>query len=270
MDFKINARSNFSDIVKKCKNCGCTLVIKNSRDIIRKNFCSRRCNGLYGSIKILEDPARLNKFIESSRNPDSNAKKGLRGEDHPKWIGREERSCCYCESIFTCRVTSKRKYCDSRCSLQSIHKRNRGDKVEKKEHNCIVCGSLFRRSVNYKQNPKFCSYRCNGIHQCRESKKNRTDIEMMIHQILVNNNIPYSEQINIGNISVADFVVDDILIFADGDYWHNLPGRRDSDFIKTKKLESMGYRVLRFDGNFIKKYTDLVEKKIIENFYGRE
>ena len=34
MDFKINARSNFSDIVKKCKNCGCTLVIKNSRDMV--------------------------------------------------------------------------------------------------------------------------------------------------------------------------------------------------------------------------------------------
>jgi len=68
--------------------------------------------------------------------------------------------------------------------------------------------------------------------------------------------------LNIKNISIADFKIDDTLIFADGDYWHNLPGRRERDLIQTNKLEEMGYRVIRFDGSLIENNGELIIKKI--------
>jgi very-short-patch-repair endonuclease len=69
---------------------------------------------------------------------------------------------------------------------------------------------------------------------------------------------------NLKNISVVDFVIEDLLIFADGDYWHNLKDRRKKDLEKTNNLQDLGYKVLRFDGSFIKTEIDLVKKKITE------
>jgi hypothetical protein len=40
---------------KFCKNCNSELKIQNKRDVIRKNFCSRSCNGIFNGKKRLED-----------------------------------------------------------------------------------------------------------------------------------------------------------------------------------------------------------------------
>lgn len=254
----------FSDIDKKCLNCGKKLEIKNSRDITRKKFCSRKCNGFNHGKDMLSDPDFRNKFLNSSRNDISNSLKGLRGEVHPAWVDRENRSCKYCESIFECRKNSKRKYCSRKCSLDHIHIRNMRDRVLKREYQCVICGTSFLRSVNYKQNPKYCSYKCNGIDRCISSRKTKTDIEHKICDILNSMNIDFSEQVNIKNISVADFAISNLLIFADGDYWHDLPGRKESDVLKTERLELFGYKVLRFRGSVIKKDPEFVKKEIIK------
>ena len=75
--------------------------------------------------------------------------------------------------------------------------------------------------------------------------------------------LKYDSQYVIKNISIADFKIEDLLIFADGDYWHNLPGRREKDLIQTNKLKKIGYRVIRFDGSLIENNPELVKEKII-------
>jgi very-short-patch-repair endonuclease len=261
---------DFSLVDKRCLNCGCKLLLKVSRDVKRKNFCSRSCGGSYRGKIVMSNPELRKKILERAMSPESSAKKGLKGEKHPNWVGKETRSCKLCNCEFQCRITSERKYCSFKCSLKDIHSKNRIDRVEKIEYSCLVCSKKFKRSVNYKQNPKYCSYRCNGIDSCRNtaSDKGRTDIENLVHDLLVLMNLPFEEQININNISVVDFKVGNLLIFADGDYWHNLPGRREKDFEQSKKLEDIGYSVLRFTGSLIKSDINQVHNEI-KKIYGK-
>ena len=219
----------------------------------------------------MSNPELKKRILERAMSPGSSAKKGLRGEKHPNWVGREMRSCKLCNSEFQCRITSERKYCNFKCSLKDIHSKNRIDRVEKIEYSCLVCSNKFKRSVNYKQNAKYCSYKCNGIDLCRNiaSNKGRTDIESLIHDLLVSMNLPFEEQININSISVADFKVGNLLIFADGDYWHSLPGRKRKDLDQSKRLVDIGYSVLRFTGSLIKSDVNQVRNKIKEIYEKR-
>ena len=42
----ISQPPNFKTVVKHCGVCGTQLVIRNNRDVKRRNYCSRRCNAL--------------------------------------------------------------------------------------------------------------------------------------------------------------------------------------------------------------------------------
>lgn len=265
-------RVDLSSIDKRCLSCGTKLLLKVTRDITRKNFCSRSCGGHYRGKLTMSDPELKKKILKEATSPESNSKKGLRGERHSKWVYREERKCKMCDAGFQCRITSKRKYCSFTCSLKDVHLKNRIDRVEKIEYSCLVCSKKFKRSINYKQNPKYCSLRCNGIDTCKNisSVKGRTDIEDLIHDLLVSMNLEFEEQINIDNISVADFKVGNLLIFADGDYWHGLPGRKEKDIYQSEKLENIGYAVLRFPGSLIKSDMNLVHNKIKETYEKRD
>lgn len=69
----------FRSFQKYCKECKVQLKLNNSRDIVRKNFCSHSCRA---------------KFYEISKNgdillmstPEANAKKARKGELNGRWI----------------------------------------------------------------------------------------------------------------------------------------------------------------------------------------
>lgn len=256
---------DFSGIEKKCLNCNDTLILKVRRDIERKNFCSRSCSCTYYGKINLGNPENLANFLKNSCTPEANSKKGVKGKMHYLWKDKELAGCLKCGNQFERILSDKRKYCSFKCSLDHIHEMSVGKyRVEKKNHSCINCGNNFQRSVNYKQNPKYCSLRCNGIYQTANSKKKMTDIEIILENVLISAGIDYITQVNIKNISVADFVIGEILVFADGDYWHSLPGRAEKDLLQTEKLTLLGYTVLRFNGSDILNNIENVRKKIFE------
>ena len=249
---------------KYCKNCNSVLNIKNKRDIVRKNFCSKSCNGTFNGKKRMSDPDFLIKFIQSSNNEVSKSKKGHKKESHPMWIEREERDCKNCGNSFETRKNTKRKYCNKKCSLEKIHSDLLGkNRVNRIKHECIICKNFFERSENYKSPAKYCSRKCHCIGILKFSNKKSTNIEMIIENIIIDIGLKYDSQYIIKNISIADFKIEDLLIFADGDYWHNLPGRREKDLIQTNKLKKIGYKVIRFDGSLIENNPELVKEKII-------
>jgi 5-methylcytosine-specific restriction endonuclease McrA len=73
--------SAFKYVIKHCKECGTLLQLNNSRDIERKNYCSRQCVG-----KVVGRNADMTKLWEKNNTPEVNAKKVHWGENHPKWI----------------------------------------------------------------------------------------------------------------------------------------------------------------------------------------
>lgn len=76
----------FKNIEKFCECCGKKLKLNNTRDIIRKRFCGRSCNGSYLLKELWKDENYVKKLISSASTIESNYKKGHRGKDHPKWI----------------------------------------------------------------------------------------------------------------------------------------------------------------------------------------
>jgi len=251
--------------IKYCKNCNSILNIKNKRDLVRKKFCSRSCNGTFNGKKRMEDPGFLIKFIQSSNNNESKSKKGHKKESHPRWIGREKRNCMNCGYLFETRKNTGRKYCNNKCSLEKIHSDLLGkNRIDRIKHECIICGCFFERPKNYKSPAKYCSRKCHCIGIVKFSNKKSTNIERILENIIIDIGLSYETQYVIKNISIADFKIDNTLIFADGDYWHNLPGRREKDLIQTKKLKETGYRVIRFDGSLIENSPELIIEKIIK------
>ena len=103
----------------------------------------------------------------------------------------------------------------------------------------------------------FCSRRCGSLYYVKTHHK-ETDIEKKIREWLEKENIPFKVQESIKNISVPDFVIDKVAVYADGDYWHSKPRRKYLDQRITIRLEKLGYKVLRFTGTEIHKEFDKV------------
>lgn len=95
-----------------------------------------------------------------------------------------------------------------------------------------------------------------------------TDIEQKIINLLIKHNIYFLRHFFIKNIKhgfAADFFIPDknIVIEADGDFWHNYPHGNEIDHIRTKELIEKDYIVLRFWGSEIHNNIKQVEQKII-------
>jgi len=79
-------------------------------------------------------------------------------------------------------------------------------------------------------------------------KREDTSVELKIERELERNNIYYQKQIPLCNTTVADFYLPEhkIVIYVDGDYWHNLSKVKNRDEIQNRILEENGYKVFRF------------------------
>ena len=96
-----------------------------------------------------------------------------------------------------------------------------------------------------------------------------TSIEVKMQNILKENNIDFEKhKAIVGQPDI--FIEPNICIFCDGDYWHNLPGRRQKDYIVTKKLKEQGYQVLRLWEHEINKNIDkcfnIIKKRICKKY----
>ncbi len=79
-------------------------------------------------------------------------------------------------------------------------------------------------------------------------KRKDTSIEIKIEEELKRNHIYYQKHISLCGITVPDFYLPDyrVVIYTDGDYWHNLPIVKSRDTKQNKILKENGYQVLRF------------------------
>lgn len=68
----------------------------------------------------------------------------------------------------------------------------------------------------------------------QKNKDYRTKLEKFVEDILIRLGVEYEWQFSLGD-TTFDFRVGDILIEANGDYWHSLPQRRQRDSWKFKK-----------------------------------
>lgn len=86
------------------------------------------------------------------------------------------------------------------------------------------------------------------------SKNKDTSIEISVQNALKNKNIKFEKQKKVKNYYIDIFIPEfNIGIECDGDYWHNLPGRKESDEKRDNIIEQEGITIIRFPEHIIRK-----------------
>ena len=184
----------------------------------------------------------------------------FKGKNNPNYKGAKiKKVCSHCSKEFvlysSALMWNHGKYCSVKC--RNLHdsesykgKNNPNWKGGKIEVNCLVCNKkiLKKKSVLKIGSGKFCSYSCNNMWKNSHSKKENTSIEIAIENELIKRHIPYMKQVPIPIAhTVVDFLLPNkIIVYADGDYWHNLPKAKDKDTNQDFILKFNGYKVYRF------------------------
>lgn len=151
-----NAKSGcFHSIVKQCERCNKVLKLNNTRDIIRKRFCSRNCSNIMTTtIRWKENPEQFENLIISNKKP--NPKKAHYGSDHPLWI--KDRS----------KVKQKRSISEERWFFSEV--------LQDREYKCELTGII---------GGKLSVHHINSVHLFPElqfDKQNVVVIQQSIHK----------------------------------------------------------------------------------------
>lgn len=232
-----------------CKTCGKEKEYK--LNVIKKGhgkFCSKKCKGIRQS----QEQA---------------------GEKSIHWKGGKVK--------INCKVCGKEKYykqndikrgggrfCSKKClGLYWSGKNHPNWKGGKIQIICKGCGKKKHVDPDKlrKNRGKFCSRSCSAIWRIKYQKTHNTDIERLIEDELIRRNIPYTKQAPLLGITLVDFLLlHDVVIYCDGDYWHNKPDIKQRDDNQNFILKFYGYKVFRFTGKEIKKSARKCLNKILK------
>lgn len=93
-----------------------------------------------------------------------------------------------------------------------------------------------------------------------------TKPEMLMYEGLLSRGYIVEKQKYIKGVVRVDFYLQEynVIVEADGEHWHNLPGAQERDRIRTEKMIAMGYKVLRFWEHEIKSDLQTCLNKINE------
>jgi very-short-patch-repair endonuclease len=249
--------NNFKKIDKYCESCGKKLILKNTRDIKRKRFYSRECNASFLLKSLWKNEEYSKKMIDVNSIP--NPKKGNNHLSNIPTI-----LCTNCNKEIKKKIgKSGYVYCSRTC-YDEFRKRNivkREDSRKKIKLNCCLCGKEYEKHPSLARFSKYCSNRCHNIVNYINMPKKETSIERLLNDALKENNICFEKQIPILNTTIVDFFIKpNIVIYTDGDYWHNIPKIKNKDIFINNLLKKNNYLVLRYTENEIKhNILDVVE-----------
>jgi very-short-patch-repair endonuclease len=159
------------------------------------------------------------------------------------------RKCLVCGGKFFVNPSTKEengKFCSRECL--HIYQTKRVTKQ------CIACGKKFEayRYRTEQGNGKYCSRECTNMWLGKNRNTKDTDIEIILKKWMIENNIAFTQQYPTKYALVDFFILPNICLFADGDYWHTKDKYSiEKDVRQTKQLENSGYKVIRLWGSDI-------------------
>ena len=163
------------------------------------------------------------------------------------------KNCIVCGKKFAKRVNcSKKNWGLSKfCSRPCINRgrvpwnfRKKGTGFGKNPENKYK-GPAWNRGIPQSESAK------QKIREARVKQimiKKDTKIELITEKELMLRCIKYQKQVPLEKICIPDFYLPKyrVVIFCDGDYWHNLPHYKIRDKRINKTLRQKGYKVYRF------------------------
>src|SRR3990167_1003361 len=215
----------------------------------KTNYCSRKC--YWDSTRLKKERfCRVchKKFIAQN----SLIVKGFgiycsRECQHKTYPKQVKKTCPRCRRIYyVCPAWApKRTFCSKKCQDDSMR-----DYVSSVCRKCKKKFDLPRGDLN-RGRGNFCSWKCYFTY------RGPSTLEEKMERALKLAGIKYRREVKFNRFH-ADFLIEDkkSVIECDGEYWH-LPTRiQERDKRKEKLLSSMGYKVLRFSGKTINKFSD--------------
>jgi len=211
-----------------------------------------------------------------------------------------KKKCIKCGKYFSIKPShfNNRKYCSMECAYPIKDKKQLAKRKYHREYNkkyrlgiksplkakvrtCQYCGKKY----TYKQSAgtKFCSVECcykgkdynlEGLKLGRvlgniaQAEGRETKIETKLYKTLKDFNIEFEKQKLINERFLVDAYVKDfnLVIEADGDYWHSLDRVRKRDKAKNAYLTKCGYEMLRIPEHII--LDDNFNNFLKEKIYG--
>lgn len=133
---------------------------------------------------------------------------------------------------------------------------------------CPICGKVWREPSQRMREGKTCSKICSSIKGYLSGDRKETGIELKLQALLTEMGIEFVTQKPIIGVTIADiFISPNVVIFADGTYWHQ---DKAKDKEKTDKLKKHHYVVLRLEEEEINKDIELVKKKVTHAYSCRK
>ncbi len=232
-----------------CLACGKHLSRPKCQDKHSKTFCSIACcnpylaaSRVYPTKSLTKTcPVCLSEFtIVPSKDKSyihcSRACKAKSTSDSAKAIFTGELICKRCGKLFHIENAYRRSYCSRECRYPSRLPRDRM---------CPGCGIEFDA-----KDPrlKFCTPDCYKLH------RKQSGLETDVGQMLDGLGIFYFRQVRFGRF-VVDFLIPhrQIVLEADGVYWHEQPAVRERDARKNLLLESLGWCLVRITDEDLKR-----------------
>lgn len=205
--------------------------------------------------------------MHGKRGPSNFMRHYNQKENHPNWKGGLiKRNCLECGNEFSQKPShikiGEGKYCSLKCRNTSYTKNRKGSnswnwKGGKIKRICEICSKGFEvmPHVVKKGNGRFCSRSCKTIWQILHNKKQNTSIEIKMEQELTRHGIVFQKQYPIWQAkTIPDFfIIPNICIYCDGDYWHGTDKQKTIDKKQDFILKFLGYKVYRFWEHEIKK-----------------
>jgi len=84
-----------------------------------------------------------------------------------------------------------------------------------------------------------------------KGKRVGTGIEIKVEKLLCEKGLPYVSQVRMGKVGIADFLVYNIVIEVDGEYWHSFDIAQKRDKEKDLLLKHRGFQIVRLKEGLI-------------------
>ena len=160
-------------------------------------------------------------------------------------------------------IISPAKRLDVRQKLSQSLKGKKKSKIHRKHMSESMKGRYMSKATRKKISDTLTNYRLMNPELNEKQRllainmiqnKSNTSIELKIKEQLQNNDIEFIPQFNVNDRFVCDFYLPDsnLIIEADGDYWHNLDRVKKRDKSKDAYLQECGYNIIRIRENVIK------------------
>lgn len=266
-------------IKKICKNCGKEFVGQNI------TYCSGKCYHISRIGKPTWNKGVTGWHCHSEEWKGELSKKFSK-EGHPQWIKRVEKFCLNCNTIFLVKEKyyETYKYCCRKCMYE--HMKGVNHPMYGKHHSERAKLLIHIKNTGLKRTTEVrkkysCPGKLNGMYgkhhsdttkiKCRSARMTQTfpvkntSIEIKLFTELSNRNINFEKHKTILGLTQPDaFILPNVCLYADGDYWHNYPNGNNKDKVITNILQKNGYIVYRFWEHEINNNIKSCVDKIIE------